>query len=355
MATLKNTTIGTNLILPSGSLAQRPSSLTAGMLRHNSTLNTFEYYNGSSWIIYHSGVVASGGNDIYDFGPFRIHVFTGSGTFTATATGSIDVLLVAGGGGGGAHVPGGGGAGGLIYRPGLEVTVQGYPIVIGNGGTGSYNNGSYAGMPNSTAGGDTTGFGLTAKGGGIGSSWTQDQRSRDGGSGGGANINRGAGGAATQLIQTGDSGTFGFGNAGASSLQSGAAPYPAGGGGGSGGPGTPGPILQRSGDGGPGRYYGDKFGTKYGEIGWFAGGGGGGAWGFTSNGRGFGGQGGGGDGDSPTGGGTGPSSRFSINEPTGESGGANTGGGGGGAGRTGGESSRGGGGGSGIVMIRYLR
>lgn len=357
MATLKNTTAGTSLTLPTGNLAQRPGTPTAGMLRHNSTLNTFEYYNGSSWVVYHSGVAASGGNDIYDFGPFRVHVFTGSGTFTVTTPGSIDVLLVAGGGGGASHVPGGGGAGGLIYRPGLDVTVQGYPIVIGNGGAGSFNNGGYAGMPNSTAGGDTTGFGLTAKGGGHGVGWFEDgtRTTIAGGSGGGSNIVRGAAGSATQTIQPGDSGLFGFGNAGASSLQSGNDPYPCGGGGGAGGPGTPGPTIQRAGDGGPGRYYGDRFGTKYGEIGWFAGGGAGGSWGFTSNGRGFGGMGGGGDGDTCTANGTGPSVRFSINEPTGESGGINTGGGGGGAGRTGGESSRGGGGGSGVVMIRYLR
>ena len=360
MARLKNTTISTDLNLPTGTTVQRPTAV-AGMLRHNSETNSYEYYNGSEWVIRHSGIVASGGQDTYDFGPFRVHVFTGNGTFTISNSGIVDVLLVAGGGGGGCHVPGGGGAGGLIYRPDLLLNAGNYSIVVGDGGVGSFNPGSnptaYAGMPNATRGGDTTGFSLTAKGGGIGASWTQDQRSIiSGGSGGGNNINRSSsGGAATQPSQSGDSGTYGYGHDGASGLESGTSPYPCGGGGGAGGPGTPAPILERAGDGGPGRFYGDKFGTNYGENGWFAGGGGGGGWGNPTNGRGFGGIGGGGDGSSPTGNGTGNDVRTSIGEPTGESGLANTGGGGGGAGRTGGESSRGGNGGSGIVMIRYLR
>ena len=130
MATLKNTTIsGTEaLTLPTGTTAERPGSLVAGMIRHNSTSNSVEFYNGSTWVVYHSGVTATGGNDIYDLGPFRIHVFTGIGNFVVSAPGSVDVLLVAGGGGGAAHVPGGGGAGGLIYRPGLAVTAQTYAI-----------------------------------------------------------------------------------------------------------------------------------------------------------------------------------------------------------------------------------
>jgi len=356
MANLKNTTVSGSLTLPSGNISDRATAV-AGKFRHNSVTGAYEYYDGTKWVTRHSGVSATGGQDIYDIGPYRVHVFTGTSSFVVSSGGIVDVLLVAGGGGGGSHVPGGGGAGGLIYRPGLEVSATTYSISIGNGGNGSYNPGGYTSMPNATQGGDTTGFGLTAKGGGHGASWTQDQRSSiSGGSGGGNNINRNSsGGAATQPSQSGDSGTYGFGNAGASSLESGSSPYPCGGGGGAGAPGTPGPILERAGDGGPGRYYGDKFGTKYGENGWFAGGGGGGGWGNPSNGRGFGGIGGGGDGSSPTGNGTGNDIRSSIGVPTGESGSPNTGGGGGGAGRTGGESSRGGNGGSGIVMIRYLR
>lgn len=50
MATLKNTVINDTgmLTYPSGTTAQRPTP-TAGMSRYNSTINSPEYYNGSSW------------------------------------------------------------------------------------------------------------------------------------------------------------------------------------------------------------------------------------------------------------------------------------------------------------------
>ena len=291
---------------------------------------------------------------------YRVHAFTtvGATNFvvsSAGTVGTVDILIVAGGGGGGAHVPGGGGAGGLVYRPGKTITAQTYPIVVGVGGTGSYNPGSYGGQPNATAGGDSTALGLTAKGGGWGLSWFEDLRSANGGSGGGREGRNGSRGLATQSAQAGESGTYGFGNNGANGRQPswGNDPYPGGGGGGAGGPGADQPNIQTCGDGGPGRYYGNIFGTSYGQSGWFAGGGGGGSWGFTSGGRGNGGIGGGGAGDSPTGNGDGPSARGAGGTPTGVYGTANTGGGGGGAGKTGGQASRGGDGGSGIVLIRY--
>jgi hypothetical protein len=291
---------------------------------------------------------------------YRVHAFTTVGTSSfvinsAGTTGVMDVLVVAGGGGGGAHVPGGGGAGGLVYRPNKPVTAGTYSIVVGGGGTGSFNPGGYGGQPNATAGGDSSALGLTAKGGGWGLSWFEDTRSANGGSGGGREGRNGSRGTQTQTSQPGESGTYGFGNDGGNGRQPswGNDPYPGAGGGGAGGPGTDQPNIQTCGDGGPGRYYGNVFGTSFGESGWFAGGGGGGSWGFTSGGRGNGGIGGGGDGDSPTGNGDGPSARGVGGTPTGESGLANTGGGGGGAGKTGGQASRGGNGGSGIVLIRY--
>ena len=94
------------------------------------------------------------------------HIFTdadvGPATFfTVTSTGgeTIEVLLVAGGGGGGPggdSAGGGGGAGGLVYRHSVPISAQAYPMVIGPGGSGKNN------------GGDTTGFSLTALGGGQG-------------------------------------------------------------------------------------------------------------------------------------------------------------------------------------------
>jgi len=291
---------------------------------------------------------------------YKIHAFTTVGTsvFTVSSVGTtptVDVLVVGGGGGGGAHVPGGGGAGGLIYRPNLSITAQAYNIVVGVGGTGSFNPGGYSGMPNATAGGNSTAFGLTAVGGGWGLSWNNDQRSANGGSGGGREGRFGARGLATQPSQAGDSGVFGFGNAGGNGRQPswGNDPYPGSGGGGAGQAGQDQIGPRTSGDGGNGRNYSAFFGTAFGQSGWFAGGGGAGAWGFTFGGRGRGGMGGGGVGDSPTGNGTGTSARGAGATPTGANGVANTGGGGGGAGRTGGETSRGGNGGSGVVLVRY--
>jgi hypothetical protein len=52
MATLKNTIINDTgyLQLPTGTTAQRPSSVATGMMRQNSTTGLAEYYNGSQWI-----------------------------------------------------------------------------------------------------------------------------------------------------------------------------------------------------------------------------------------------------------------------------------------------------------------
>lgn len=51
MATLKNTTTNTNssIKLPVGSTANRPNSPALGMMRFNTSINTVEIYNGSSW------------------------------------------------------------------------------------------------------------------------------------------------------------------------------------------------------------------------------------------------------------------------------------------------------------------
>ena len=49
----KNTatiTLDTALVIPTGTLAQRPTSPIAGMIRLNTTLSKVEGYNGNSWI-----------------------------------------------------------------------------------------------------------------------------------------------------------------------------------------------------------------------------------------------------------------------------------------------------------------
>ena len=110
------------------------------------------------------GVSASGGTKVpYTESPDgrTYHIFTSDDNFTVTSTGgeTIEVLLIGGGGGGnngGDSAGGGGGAGGLVYRHSVPITAQSYPLVIGPGGSGAAN------------GGDTTGFSLTALGGGQG-------------------------------------------------------------------------------------------------------------------------------------------------------------------------------------------
>ena len=131
---------------------------------------------------------------------YKYHVFNGNGTLTIDSVdgGLIEVILVGGGGGGrhgGDSQGGGGGAGGLVYRHSIPVTAgNSFPIVIGAGGAGSNTN---AGGPGDI-GGDTTGFSLTAKGGGAGTGRyggpDPTVNATDGGSGGsGANFGFGRG------------------------------------------------------------------------------------------------------------------------------------------------------------------
>ena len=106
--------------------------------------------------------VATGGT-ITTCGNFKIHTFTGPGTFCVSQVGTpgisntVDYLVVAGGGGGGYCMGGGGGAGGFRESPGtttcytasplgaspaaaLPISVQGYPIAVGGGGGGGTSN-----------------------------------------------------------------------------------------------------------------------------------------------------------------------------------------------------------------------
>ena len=113
-------------------------------------------------------ISASGGTETNSpCGNFKIHTFTGPGTFTVSCTASapanniVSYLVVAGGGGGGGNFNGAGGAGGggagaggyrefkgpadtytaspLNGNPGgtsITVTAQAYPISVGGGGAG---------------------------------------------------------------------------------------------------------------------------------------------------------------------------------------------------------------------------
>jgi len=295
--------------------------------------------DSTSNIVGNPNLVASGGT-ITTCGNFKIHTFTGPGTFTVckisstAADNTVSYTVVAGGGAGGnsqngpaRNGGGGGGAGG--YRefkspvdsytaspkngnPGgtsVTVTAQAYPITVGGGGTGG------AGEV-----GNNSVFSTVTSAGGGGGGANEGQDGDDGGSGGGA----------------GASGNAGSNNGGGNTPpvsppqgNSGGTSHPSGGGGGGG--------ATATGSNGPGGNGGAGTTSSIpGSSTPYAGGGGGG----TTGPGGSGGNGGGGAGS--------PGGSCS----TGQNGDANKGGGGGGAG--GGAGNAGGGnGGSGVVIIRY--
>jgi hypothetical protein len=283
----------------------------------------------------------SGGTISY-YGPYTVHTFTGSATFTPSFNGEVEVLVVAGGGSGAAGWGngggmGGGGAGGLLYASSFGVSQgTGITVTIGAGGAGttgttqSGRNGTLRGNPGS----NTTFGGLTAIGGGGGAGDGATANTIKGGSGGGGGY---------QAILTGGIGTPGQGNNGGDHSNANGYPgnYCGGGGGGAGAVGTPGTTA--GGNGGVGLPYSiSGFSTYY------AGGGGGGTYTTTGpGGAGIGGLGGGGNGGLGT---TNPGQNGIA--------GVNFTGGAGGAGGCPASSpnigGNGGAGGNGIVIVRYL-
>ena len=277
--------------------------------------------------------------------------FTSSGTFSVpTGLTSVDVLVVAAGGGGG-YEGGGGGAGGLIYRPGFTVTPGGtVTVTVGSGGAGSPGPAGQGGLGSN---GQNSTFGtLTAVGGGYGGTKNHPNTStgrhgNSGGSGGGTGRDMTSpGGGAEQPTQSGDSGTYGFGNPGGRAT--GSSGHSAGGGGGAAAagqnsvsPDSGGTWPGSGGAGGVGKAYTIADGTT--SV-YYAGGGGGSSFYTTPI---TGGQGGGGDAGTPGAPRPGHASEFG-----GENGTTNRGGGGGGSGNAGAQSTAGTGG-KGIVIVRY--
>ena len=341
------------------------------VLDANGLAMTFVYVDGTKgWKVVGAGreadksaaefIEATGGT-ITDDGNFKVHTFTGPGTFTVCSVGNaagsntVDYLVVAGGAGGGGgnlgansvHGGGGGGAGGLRYAastytnpaPGpsagsaLPVSAQGYPISVGGGGSGTTGGGSCTGCRGNS--GVTSVFSaITSAGGGGGgtrSGGGDNNSGGSGGSGGGSTTSGGAGGTGNTPPVSPPQGN----NGGANSCQPVAN---MGGGGGAGAVGVSG-SCSANGAGGAGLRV-DINGSPV----TYAGGGGGGSSASpqTLNTAAAGGSGGGGTGgNSP-----GASSNAGCN---GTAGTTNSGGGGGGAGG----KATGGTGGSGIVIIRY--
>jgi|9_EtaG_2_1085328.scaffolds.fasta_scaffold05042_4 hypothetical protein len=320
------------------------------------------------WLVTDSGLqseaptaefLAATGGTITTSGNFKVHAFTGPGTFTVTNAGnaagstSVDYLVVAGGGGGGDHRAGGGGAGGLrigavtpspchspLVTTGLPVTAQAYPIAVGGGGAGN-------GSPQGTSGVNSTFSTIASAGGGGGGSGNSNACGATGGSGGGNGVDSGgpartSGAAGNTPPVSPPQGNPGGGTIPAAGGEGG------GGGGGATAAGSPQPQDRTGGPGGAGLsvtsvfgaspqpfYQANVSGTGNTACGSFAGGGGGGGTPSGSHAS-SGGVGGGAGGSYGT---------NSIVNATTNSGG---GGGGGGCGPVDGTN-----GGSGIVLIRY--
>ena len=297
-------------------------------------------------------IIATGGTITTVDTDYKVHTFTGPGTFTVVCAGTpdgadtVDYLVIAGGGSGGAGGGGGGGAGGYRESPGtasgsytvsplgaspaaaLPVTAQGYSIAVGGGASpvsGSPGSGTKGNNGNNSSFSTIT---STAGGGGGGSTSSGAPNSNVDGQAGGS-----GGGGSWDTPGAGGTALGGVGN-------------------------TP-PVSPAQGkNGGTGRHVGPSYSSTGGGGGALVQGtnqapgtagssGGGGATSSingTPTGR------GGGGGGSGTPGAAGPGGGGSGGPPgCATAGSTNTGGGGGG----GGDSVSTGAGGSGLVIIRY--
>ena len=304
---------------------------------------------------YGSLYVAATGGTITTCGDFKIHTFTGPGTFTVSCAGNpagndqLEYLVVAGGAGAGYDIGGGGGAGGVRFaspslspltypaKPlaapaGLTAAAQGYPITVGAGGT---SRGSQGGTGPTNKGSDSVFSTITSNGGGGGGSGPGGPPNAVGGpgaSGGGAGNGPGTASGGTgntppvspaQGSDGGDQPGHISGAGGGGFTQAGQDAQPGDGGG-------------YGGDGGGFPTGFGSNGEPCGSFRYYAGGGGGGGRSPSYGPAGSGGKGGGGDG---------------VKTGAGNAGTANTGGGAGGP--SGSSIAQAGAGGSGIVVIRY--
>ena len=319
------------------------------------------FIDGSDSDASNTFICASGGTET-TCGNFKIHTFTGPGTFTVNSLtccasrDKVDYIVVAGGGGGGrACAAGGGGAGGfreshdsvisgtytaspLATPSSLGVSAQGYPITVGGGGTGAPG----PTVPSSPGdpGSNSVFATITSTAGGGGGA--NPQPGSSGGSGGGGAHGSGTGGSGNTPPVSPAQGT----NGGDVATPS---PTTTDDGGGGGGGAIEAGNTDLAGEGGDGAQT-----SINGSATFYAGGGGGGSRNSPQSqnpAARAGGQGGGG-----TGGGS-PSYPRPNADASGDAGTTNTGGGGGGATRLtpgpSGTVGSGGSGGSGIVIIRY--
>ena len=131
-------------------------------------------------------LISATGGTVDTSGDYKIHTFTGDGSFVVSAgggpLGTVDYLVIAGGGASGIWNPGGGAGGHRTNFPsgcsGFPLIPGTYPITVGAGGSGRPDNCQSTGGKGSNSVFST----ITSAGGGFGLTSGTD---RNGGSGGG--------------------------------------------------------------------------------------------------------------------------------------------------------------------------
>ena len=169
-------------------------------------------------------ITATGGTET-TCGDYKIHTFTGPGTFCVSSIGNcagggdeVDYVVVAGGGGGGSREHGGGGGAGgfreshsisvsgcytaspLATPTGITITATAFPITVGGGGSGGCASGE-ANNPG-TKGADSIFSTITSTGGGLGQAQGTPSTSQGPGGPGGS----GGGGGGGDAVSPGGSG-----------------------------------------------------------------------------------------------------------------------------------------------------
>ena len=214
-------------ISPNGSQKINNSTLDLEVTTEGESLTLVYADDTKGWLIVNDGnndagaqatyIAATGGTVTTVCTNFKVHTFTGPGTFCVSAVGNaagsntVDYLVIAGGAGagqsGGGNMGGGGGAGGYRESSGaasgcyarsplgacvsaLPVSVQGYPITVGAGGTGHSGTTGSAPFPKGGSGASSIFSTVTSAGGGGGgagapTSYPSCVSGNNGGSGGG--------------------------------------------------------------------------------------------------------------------------------------------------------------------------
>jgi hypothetical protein len=288
---------GTLTLVQNGSDKIGGSTVNAKLITEGIAVTLVFVDSTQGWLITDDGLqseantaqyVTATGGTVTCSGNFKIHTFTGPGTFCVSNAGNsagsnkVDYLVIAGGGSGGSDYGGGGGAGGYRESPGTEsgsyavsplgaspavalsVPATAYPITVGAGGASrtadgqqglSGSNSIFSTITSAGGGGGgaegspapatrpglpggSGGGGSYCVSGGSGNTPVVDPAQGTNGGSGGSPLTGGGGGGATVAGTAASGTTSGPGGAGATTSINGTPTARAGGGGGAGG-GTP--------------------------------------------------------------------------------------------------------------------